>query len=74
MAPIRLCHFTFIFVGYGQYRVTYTSPNTGKIWAATINDMTLIDKTKNAECPKRTDLERLKKAIKEKISKLHNLN
>lgn len=53
-------------IGYGQYRVTYTSPNTGKIWAATINDMTLIDKTKNAECPKRTDLERLKKAIKEK--------
>lgn len=44
MAPIRLCHFTFVFVGYGQYRVTYTSPNTGKIWAATINDMTLIDK------------------------------
>lgn len=53
-------------IGYGQYRVTYTSPNTGKIWAATTNDMTLIDKTKNAECPKRTDLERLKKAIKEK--------
>lgn len=37
-----------------------------RVWAATINDMTLIDKTKNAECPKRTDLERLKKAIKEK--------
>lgn len=66
MAPIRLCHFTFVFVGYGQYRVTYTSPNTGKPWVATINDMTLIDKTKNSECPKRTDLERLKKAIKEK--------
>lgn len=66
MAPIRLCHFTFIFVGYGQYRVTYTSPNTGKSLAATITDMTLIDKTKNSECPKRTDLERLKKAIKKK--------
>jgi hypothetical protein len=66
MAPIRLCHFTFVFVGSGQYRVTYTSPNTGKSLAATITDMTLIDKTKNAECPKRTDLERLKKAIKEK--------
>lgn len=66
MAPIRLCHFTFVFVGSGQYRVTYTSPNTMKIWAATITDMTLIDKTKNSECPKRTDLERLEKAIKEK--------
>lgn len=66
MAPIRLCHFTFIFVGSGQYRVTYTSPNTGKSLAATITDMTLIDKTKNSECPKRTDLERLKKAIKKK--------
>lgn len=66
MASIRLCHFTFVFVGSGQYRVTYTSPNTGKSWAATITDMTLIDKTKNSECPKRTDLERLKKAIKKK--------
>jgi hypothetical protein len=66
MAPIRLCHFTFVFVGSGQYRVTYTSPNTGKSLAATITDMTLIDKTKNSECPKRTDLERLKKAIKKK--------
>lgn len=66
MAPIRLCHFTFVFVGSGQYRVTYTSPNTWKSWAATITDMTLIDKTKNSECPKRTDLERLKKAIKKK--------
>lgn len=66
MAPIRLCHFTFVFVGSGQYRVTYTSPNTGKSWAATITDMTLIDKIKNSECPKRTDLERLKKAIKKK--------
>ena len=66
MAPIRLCHFTFVFVGSGQYRVTYTSPNTGKSWAATITDMTLIDKTKNSKCPKRTDLERLKKAIKKK--------
>lgn len=66
MAPIRLCHFTFVFVGSGQYRVTYTSPNTGKSWVATITDMTLIDKTKNSECPKRTDLERLKKAIKKK--------
>lgn len=66
MAPIRLCHFTFVFVGSGQYRVTYTSSNTGKSWAATITDMTLIDKTKNSECPKRTDLERLKKAIKKK--------
>lgn len=66
MAPIRLCHFTLVFVGSGQYRVTYTSPNTGKSWAATITDMTLIDKTKNSECPKRTDLERLKKAIKKK--------
>lgn len=66
MAPIRLCHFTFVFVGSGQYRITYTSPNTGKSLAATITDMTLIDKTKNSECPKRTDLERLKKAIKKK--------
>lgn len=66
MAPIRLCHFTFVFVGSGQYRVTYTSPNTGKSLEATITDMTLIDKTKNSECPKRTDLERLKKAIKKK--------
>lgn len=64
MAPIRLCHFTFVFVGYGQYRVTYTSPNTGKIWAATINDMTLINKTKNAECrmPKKNRLRKVEES------------
>lgn len=38
--------FRFVFIGYGHYRVTYTSPKTGKQWSNTIIDMTLIDATK----------------------------
>lgn len=52
--------FDFRISGYGQYRVTYTSPVTGKQWSTVINDMTLIDATRNADEPKRKDLEALK--------------
>lgn len=56
--------FDFELLGYGVYIVTYTSPVTGKKWIATTRDMQLIDATKNAECPKRKDLEYLKKFCK----------
>lgn len=56
--------FTFLTAGYGHYKVTYTSPTTGKSWSRTINDMPLIDATKNAVEPKRKDLNILKRKCK----------
>jgi hypothetical protein len=61
---ISLSDFRFTFSGYGHYKVTYTSPVTGKSWTATTNNMPLIVLTKNADEPKRKDLEALKKIVK----------
>lgn len=61
---ILITDFSFKIAGYGHYEVTYTSPSTGKSWTATTNNMPLIDATKNAEIPKRKDLQRLKKLVK----------
>lgn len=56
--------FDFEIAGYGHYKVTYTSPVTGKKWTAKTNDMQLIDATKNADEPKRKGLEELKRVCK----------
>ena len=56
--------FRFEFAGYGHYKVTYTSSVTGKQWTVKTNDMPLIDATKNADEPKRRDLETLKRVCK----------
>lgn len=56
--------FQFRIAGYGLYKVTYTSPVTGKQWTAKTNDMELIDATKCADEPKRQDLETLKRVCK----------
>lgn len=56
--------FDFTFAGHGHYKVTYTSPATGKSWTAITNDMLLIDATKNSDSPKRCDLEVLKRVCK----------
>ena len=61
---ISITDFTFRCTGYGHYQVTYTSPNTGKEWTKTITDMPLIDATKNADEPKKRDLNALKSLIK----------
>jgi hypothetical protein len=57
---ISLSDFHFSFAGYGHYKVTYTSPVTGKEYTTTTSNMPLIDLTKNAEQPKIKDLIRLK--------------
>ena len=44
--------FSFQFTGHGHYKVTYTSPASGKQWTRTTSDMQLIDATKNADLPK----------------------
>jgi hypothetical protein len=50
---ISISDFDFRLAGYGHYKVTYTSPVTGKSWTATTNDMPLIDATKNSDEPKK---------------------
>jgi hypothetical protein len=44
---ISITDFSFLPSGYGHYKVTYTSPTTGKQWVKTTNNMPLIDATKN---------------------------
>ena len=61
---ISLSDFRFMPSGYGHYKVTYTSPVTGKSWSAVSHDMPLIDATKNSDSPKKVDLIRLKNACK----------
>ncbi|MDR1937990.1 MAG: hypothetical protein LBQ73_05785 [Tannerellaceae bacterium] len=61
---ISVTDFVFDFAGYGRYNVTYVSPKTGKRWTAHVTDMSLIDNTKGTECPKRADLEKLKRVCK----------
>ena len=61
---ITISDFQFKLVGYGLYKVTYTSPVTWKQWTSKTNDMELIDATKCADEPKRKDLEALKRVCK----------
>ena len=61
---ISISDFSFLFAGYGHYKVTYRSPVTGKKWSTITHDMPLIDDTKNSDNPKKVDLIRLKNACK----------
>ena len=61
---ISLSDFSFMPSGYGHYKVIYRSPITFKEWSRVIDNMSLIDATKNAEEPKRKDLEDLKRLVK----------
>ena len=61
---ISLSHFDFQFAGHGHFKVTYTSPVTGKSWTKVIDDMTTIDETKNAESPTKKSLNHLKSIVK----------
>lgn len=63
-AKTSIYDFRFENSGYGHYKVTYTSPKTGKKWTTTTANMPLIDATRNAESPKRKDLEMLKSICK----------
>jgi hypothetical protein len=61
---ISLSDFNFSPAGHGHYKITYTSPVTGKQWKITTSDMQLVDDTKNEDQPKVKDLERLKRVVK----------
>lgn len=59
--------FTFRKVSSGAYKVTYESDydrKIGRYWTARIEDMTIIDATKNSENPKRCDVEQLRRMVK----------
>jgi hypothetical protein len=58
-----LSAFSFRFSGYGHYKVCYTTMR-GDYYVNTIDDMTLIDATKNAEWAKVKDIEALRDACK----------
>ena len=61
-----LQNFDFRPAGHGHYKVTYTSPKTGKQWSTVTDNMPLIDSTKNAdERPKQADLNSLKRICKQ---------
>lgn len=60
----KISDFRFEFTGHGHYKVTYTSPVTGKQWIRVTSDMPLIDATKNADEPKQSDLNHLKSFCK----------
>ena len=61
---MKITDFNFKFTGYGHYKVTYTSPKTGKQYSAKTSDMPLIDLTKNEDDPKQKDLNHLKRVCK----------
>lgn len=61
---IDISDFAFMPAGHGHYKVTYTSPVTGKQWTATINDMPLLDAVRYSDRPKIKDLESLKYLVK----------
>ena len=59
--------FRYLRLGYGVYRVIYTSPATGDMWVEIIHDTELTDATLHTEAEfiKQKDIERLKKRCKE---------
>ena len=56
-----LSQFSFSFLGCGHYRVVYTTPSGRYMYRVTINDMTIIDDTKNAEYAKLADILHLRR-------------
>lgn len=60
---LNIWDFSFTVAGYGHYYVTYTDKKN-RTYGKTINDMTLIDNTKNSDEPKQVDLKELLRNIK----------
>ena len=55
----KLSDFRFVPAGYGHVKVKYVDPRTGQVYTKTTDNMSLIDKTKNADEPTQEDLDRL---------------
>lgn len=67
--PINYTNFVFRFNSPGNYEVIYRSEATGQQSSALITDIDLINATKNSSKPKKADLIRLKKYIKQQNTK-----
>lgn len=63
-AKINKSDFSFLPAGHGHYKVTFTSPVTGKQWTVITHDMTLIDRVKNEEKPLKINMITLKHLCK----------
>lgn len=61
---ISISDFEFQFLGYGTYKIVYTSPKTGIYHTNITNNMVMIDSTKNCSNPKIKDLNDLKSFCK----------
>ena len=62
-----LINFSYRRLKYGQFKVTYRSPKTGKTWTFITDNSQLIDAVFNTEEDevKQKDLQYLKKACKQ---------
>lgn len=61
---IKKSDFTFRFVDYETYEVTYVSPVTCIEWIALLPNMPLIDAVKYKDKPLRKNMEALRRMIK----------
>lgn len=59
-----LHNFSFEYAGSGCVKVTYSTDNRGDYWITYINEMPIIDATKNAEWAKTKDIEHLRDMVK----------
>jgi len=64
--------FDFAQLGYGLYKVTFTS-SKGKKYSANVDDMCIIDRVKNTDKPLKKDLNTLKSMCKEYQKQIDNL-
>ena len=63
MAKLSKSNFTFRPSGHGHYRVEYHL-RSGKKYSATIDDMELIDNTRNVENPTQQSLKTLATTVR----------
>ena len=61
---IKKTDFSFMPVGYGRCKITYTSPVTFKKWTTVLCDMPLIDAVYHEEYPLRKHMETLRRMVK----------
>ena len=71
-STINKFDFDFNQIGYGLYKVTFTS-SKGKKYSANVDDMCIIDRVKNTDNPLKKDLNTLKSICKESQKQIDNL-
>lgn len=64
MTRLNYSNFDFERIGFGAYKVTYTTPCRGDYWVARVDCMPLIDDTKNADEPTQAAWQRLRAHVR----------